>query len=124
LNTRCAQKLKELIDCINFCDSENLNIPIKKMGDILDFLSEIRDSLGKRNLIGSFNHFKTFINNQDLYSKEEEARINEKIDETFRIIEEQELVRKQILNDPTEFGRNVLTTAHYTQSHVEYQLCI
>jgi len=116
LNKRIAKKNKELLDiCLNSGDSRDLDIE-----DFLVFFNKFRDFLIKRNFKESFNQLKTFLNNQNFYSKEVKAKIIEKIDEIIYIVKEQELNRKQILNDPTEFGRNVLRAVHYTQSHIEY----
>lgn len=120
-NIRCAQKNKELLDiCLNLDDSRDLSIPNKKMIDLLVFFKQIRDFLNKRNMTGAYSEFIIFISKHKLYSKKQKAKIIEKIDEITQIIEEHEIKIKEILKDPTEFGRNVLRAAHYTQSHIEY----
>ena len=84
------------------------------MEDFLVFFNKFRDFLVKRNFKENYSQLKSFICNQNFYSKDIKSKIFKKIDEIIYIIEEQELIRRQILNDPTEFGRDVLRATNYT----------
>jgi len=108
-------KSKEILEeCFKVDDSE---IPDKNLRGIL----KIFDSIKKRELKGALVHLK-IINNHHTLSKEDKVKVNRQIDELIQVIEEQELRRTLILNNSTEFGRDILRATNYTQSHIE-QFC-
>lgn len=116
LNKRIAKSNKELLDlCLDSGDSKDLD-----MVEFLGFFTKFRDSLINRNFKDNYDQLKILIDNQNFYSKEIRDVIFKKIDEIIHFVEEQELSRKQIIKNPTEFGRNVLRAINYTQSHIEY----
>jgi len=117
---RCAQKSKEILDITSSLDDSEISE--EKLVELLDFIKKVADSLQKRNMVGTCNYLKAFINKQNCYSEEKKDIINEKLDELVQIIEEQALRRKEIINNPTEFGRNILRAVIYTRSHIEYFL--
>ena len=109
---RTVLKSKELSNIsFNLGDSE---IPEEKIGEVL----EVFDSITKREITGSLTLLNTFIKNQD--SKKENTTVTDVIDKAIPVVEEQQLRRKLVLDNPTEFGRNILRATGYTQSHIEY----
>jgi len=124
LKRKNAQKFKELLPLsFNFAENENLNLdnlPQKYIQEFLIFLEEIRDFIIKKDMKGFCNRFKLFFENQNFYSKEVKTAIILIIDEIIQNIEEQDNQIREILNDPTEFGRNILRVVNYTQSHIEF----
>jgi len=115
---KIAQKSLELFDmCLNLGDYK---IPNEKTLDVLNFITKILDSFNKRDMKGVLGHLITFINNQNSFSNEEKSRISKELGEFLQVIEEYELRRKRILDNPTAFGRNILSAVNYMRSHIEY----
>ena len=86
---------------------------------ILDFYSKFSDSLHKKDRMAALNNLKKF-NIQYQPSLKRKEDLNKGIDNLIPVLKEQKIRKAFIMENFSEFGRNLLRATNYTQSHIEY----